>query len=525
MAGFTNDGTDGIVYADNVDFSAGFPQTGKVTTNAQLLIGSTAAPRIRVGTLTSPNGSVTIGYSAPDITLQVAASNDAILTLTPNEDFDGTAATPISPQAGNVNVFGSTLAAATVTETYNSTGAATGDLLVEHRAWLTPFVVDPSTTVGARGTFSTIAAALTAAVSGQTIFIRPGSYTENLTLKAGVNLCAFLCDAYTPNVTIIGTCTMTASGTVTISGIRLQTNSSFLLAVTGTNPSIVNLVNCYLNCTNNTGITDTSSGLSSIRLYNCNGNLGTTGITLFVSTSNGTIYLYECNITNSGNSTTASSKDGNAIYMYYTNFEPLLSLTSSGAAYLFYTSVNMGPLDTAILNNTGISKTGSVGISVKNSRVGGGSATAITLGSGTTSYLSDSLISSSNASTISGAGTVFTGGLTYSNTSLNAVTTQNVYTRNNDRVVIKSPGSYPYVPLAQDSVILVDTSSARSITPAASPIRGQMHRIKDSVGSAAANNITITPSSATIDGAASFVININYGSVDIVSDGANWFIL
>ena len=31
------------------------------------------------------------------------------------------------------------------------------------------------------GDFQTIGAALTAAVSGQTIFIRPGTYTENLT--------------------------------------------------------------------------------------------------------------------------------------------------------------------------------------------------------------------------------------------------------------------------------------------------------------------------------------------------------
>jgi len=38
------------------------------------------------------------------------------------------------------------------------------------------------------GNYTTIAAALAAASSGQTIFIRPGTYTENLTLVAGVNL-------------------------------------------------------------------------------------------------------------------------------------------------------------------------------------------------------------------------------------------------------------------------------------------------------------------------------------------------
>src|SRR5690242_8473255 len=95
------------------------------------------------------------------------------------------------------------------------------------------------------GTHTTIGAALTSASSGDTIFIRPGTYTENLTLKAGVNLTAYTCDALTPNVTISGTCTFTAAGTVSISGIRLQTNSAALLAVTGSAASIVNLDNCY----------------------------------------------------------------------------------------------------------------------------------------------------------------------------------------------------------------------------------------------------------------------------------------
>src|SRR5258708_20620706 len=105
------------------------------------------------------------------------------------------------------------------------------------------------------GTHTTIASALTSASSGDTIFIRPGTYTENLTLKAGVNLSAFGSDSSqngTGKVIISGTCTMTTAGSVTISGIQLQTNSAALLAVTGTLASVVNLQNCYLNCTNTT---------------------------------------------------------------------------------------------------------------------------------------------------------------------------------------------------------------------------------------------------------------------------------
>jgi hypothetical protein len=46
------------------------------TTDAQILIGSTAAPNIKLGTLTSPDSSVTIGYSSPNITLSVSGGGN-----------------------------------------------------------------------------------------------------------------------------------------------------------------------------------------------------------------------------------------------------------------------------------------------------------------------------------------------------------------------------------------------------------------------------------------------------------------
>lgn len=92
-------------------------------------------------------------------------------------------------------------------------------------------------------------------------------------------------------------------------------------------------------------------------------------------------------------------------------------------------------------------------------------------------------------------------------------------------VAITTPGAYPYTTLATDFVILVDSSAARTITPLGSPATGQMYRIKDNTGSAALNNITITPSGKNIDGAASKIINSNYGSVDIVYNGTQWNLL
>jgi hypothetical protein len=88
-----------------------------------------------------------------------------------------------------------------------------------------------------------------------------------------------------------------------------------------------------------------------------------------------------------------------------------------------------------------------------------------------------------------------------------------------------TPGAYPYTTLTTDYIILVDTSSARTINLIASPVTGTIYRIKDNVGSAAANNITITPAAGNIDGSASYVIGANWGTVDLCYTGTKWVTL
>ncbi len=415
MPGFD---TDGVVYGLNVDFTGNSLTAGtaQVSTNGQLLIGSTATPNIKVGTLTSPDNSLTIGYSSPNVTLTVSGGGTVGKTIT------GDTGGGLAPTSGNWNILGQQASTLAVMDTIGSGST----LKIENRAWLTSLVVDPSVTVGLRGTFSTIATALTAATSGQTIFIRPGTYTENLTLKAGVNLTAFGSDSslnQTGKVIISGKATLTTAGTVKISGIQLQTNSDFLLAVTGSAASIVNLQNCNLNCTNNTGISfSTSNSSGMINLNGCTGNLGTTGIGLYSSSSTGTININNSNITNSGASTTVSTNSAGIANFVYSVIMSPVSNSSTGVV-----NVNFSLISTVAQNVIGLTTAGSGTSSANFAYLSSGSASAASVGAGTTLFCAFCNLSSSNTNFITGAGTVTYLGLQPGSnpTSINNVTTQN----------------------------------------------------------------------------------------------------
>lgn len=84
-----------------------------------------------------------------------------------------------------------------------------------------------------------------------------------------------------------------------------------------------------------------------------------------------------------------------------------------------------------------------------------------------------------------------------------------------------------YTVLATDHTIGVSSTAApRTITlPAAGRVQGQRYEIKDESGGAGTNNITVSGNGANIDGASTYVINTNYGSVTVYWTGSAWAIL
>lgn len=96
-------GDQTITFTDNLSFD-GTERNG-MDTNGQLWIGATSSDRanngghVRKGMITSPDSSLTIGYSAPNITI-VANGSKTGQTIT------GDSGGALSPTGGNWNILG-----------------------------------------------------------------------------------------------------------------------------------------------------------------------------------------------------------------------------------------------------------------------------------------------------------------------------------------------------------------------------------------------------------------------------------
>jgi hypothetical protein len=132
-------GDETITFTDNMSFD-GTDRGGKMTTDGQLWIGATASNRanngghVRLGSLTSPNGTITIGYSAPNITLELAGGTTAIDSIAV-DTTTGAGTNPVVPTvAGLVTFTGGQYATGTFGTrviTINSPAANTVDVEVQ----------------------------------------------------------------------------------------------------------------------------------------------------------------------------------------------------------------------------------------------------------------------------------------------------------------------------------------------------------------------------------------------------------
>lgn len=267
-----------------------------------------------------------------------------------------------------------------------------------------------------QGTHTTIATALTSASSGDTIFIRNGTYTENITLKSGVNLAALTPDQLTPNVTISGTVTASFTGTVSMSGILLQTNgATACLATSGSNTGTLNLSNCSFSGIANTAIT-MNSATQVVNCYVCTSTTASNNLLFAITT--GTINFYSCSLLSGSGASTVAAGASN----FFNCVCSLLSVTTSGSGSF---NVYSSRFDQTANNQTVFTLAGTGSSIISGSILFSGSGSAISIGTGTALGLYGSSVSSTNTNAITGAGTLNYGPITFTNTSQTInVTTQ-----------------------------------------------------------------------------------------------------
>lgn len=125
-------GDQTIYHTDNLCFD-GTDRGAPMDTNGQLWIGATASNRadngghVRLGQLTSPSGTITIGYSAPNITLDLRGGGIAIDQINVQ-----TGTSPIAPNTlGQITFNGAVVAAGTNPVRTDGTAADTVALEVQ----------------------------------------------------------------------------------------------------------------------------------------------------------------------------------------------------------------------------------------------------------------------------------------------------------------------------------------------------------------------------------------------------------
>ena len=391
---------------------------------------------------------------------------------------------------------------------------------------LARWIVDP---LGFNGTHTTIGAAITSATSGDTIFIMDGTYTENITLIAGVNLTSFGASGIdfvnAPKVIINGTVTASYSGSVTIDGIQFQTNgATAALTITGSSTTILECIECQFAPLANAAITVNNSS-SSLLLNNCTCQTGE-NFPLFTVTTTGGFTIFGGRYTNIGTSlSTASTTAAGTVTFQNTIFSMPIATSSTGTFTGFSTQFADGGnnITPVVLAGSGISNFIQCDFSANAINAN----PALTIGTGTTAICLNSSFTSANTNAISGAGTLNYANICFYGTSSQIGTTTVVRldtdTTFSNSYTALTTGTYTVI--GTDFFISCDSSGgAITIKLPNAPRKNRIYTIKDRTGSAVAHNISVTTvgGAVTIDGSTTYTMAVNYQSIQVLFNGTSY---
>lgn len=381
---------------------------------------------------------------------------------------------------------------------------------------ITPYVVGPAGQAG----YQTIQLALTAAnaAGGGMVWVQPGLYNENLTLYDKTQIIAAVgFSDYGNTVQINGVHTPPTSGSFTFRNCYL-TSSTDIFNSNAAGTATLDVSDCAVGVANGF-LYNLPNWTGNLLLWDVNSSFGTNDGC--VNNSGGSLLLFFQAGMGAGSGQTMIASGpvimGGCQASCPINFINSANLSIDGSQ--FTNTVNL--LD----NSTGYLDT---------CHFISGSSVAITMISNSPITISNCTINTTHNPAIdsdgTGFGTLTLSGIEFINNSTVSNQLQPAYgtTRTGNayfpqgQVVNVITASGNFTTDATMYFLGIQTSLAITVTLMASPIMGQTYRIADITGSAMTHNITIVGNGHNIDGASTKVINVNYGSVDLVFTGTIW---
>ena len=190
-------------------------------------------------------------------------------------------------------------------------------------------IVDPN----GKGDFTTIQSAIDASTSGEIIYVRPGAYTENITLVAGITLVSD-CMEHDDAVAIVGKISASYTGNSYIRGFHITTNGDFAVEVTGAVETWLLIDDCTGVAADSTFINITNSvSTSLLQFKGCTIDITDNTATLFQTTGDAQLNIIECACTDSSlgnNRSTWTSTNGRLFFVDSSTQTPITCTGAGG---------------------------------------------------------------------------------------------------------------------------------------------------------------------------------------------------
>jgi hypothetical protein len=494
-----------------------------------------------VGNILTSNGT---GVSP---SFQSASASGAITTI--NSE---------SPISGNFTLSSSNL----------SLTNSSGTVDFEDLRFTTQYVVDTSVTPGQQGTFTTIQAAVTAAsaAGGGNVFIRAGTYPENVTVPSNVTLNGYSGETFnstSSQTTILGSLTFSDVTNVNIFDLYIQGNGATIpLQFSGSTTTEVSLTNITVQASDSIVVSSTNANASAFfnqcfiyqdgAFSHFNMSAGFADISFSFIGASGAV-----------NSSVPSIISGTGNFILQESIMQA-SLQLTGTAEMLAVFSQIGGSGIAL----DMQSTRSADLNFCSIIAEDGISSAINITSGATVSISyTSIFSNSSTHAVTGSGALkydllsFTNGanitldpaLTITNEvvrpfatggSTNTSALRGLASFNSASFSVDTSGfvslvsaatkytnvnfaASPYTVLATDSYISVDTSGgAITLNFPNAPTAYREWVIKDRTGNAEANNITLTtPGHAvTFDSAllTNYIMTVDWQAIQILFNGTSY---